>query len=216
MPSARVVIRAAPLERIRIGPSAAVVGLLALTGITLRGAFGSPRRGVEGVGWWAVPAIGSMFLLLFAFIAALWLRRRIMRIMLDDTTLTVRNWWGPDASWPRAEIKVLWYVPLRTNLEQGAVVLLLGEGERVLATLWHKAWDLQRLEPLAVALGVNIEASALPHDTAGLTADEARRRYPGIEIPVSFTHGIALGCLGGLIVIAFMAAWVALMVALSG
>jgi hypothetical protein len=217
MPTTPLVIRAAPTALVRVGPYAVIVGVLGLILATLRAAFGSPRYENSGIGWWAIPAIGALLgLPLLALAVALWLRRRNLRIVLDDATLTVRDQYGRSASWPREEIKVLWHVPLRTNQEQGAVILLLGEGKRVLATLWHKTWDLDRLAPLANALGVTIEASALPREAEGLTVADARRRYPGIEIPVSFVHPLALGCLGGLTVMAYAAAWVAMMVMLSG
>jgi hypothetical protein len=217
MPATPLVIRAAPLARIRLTLPAAAVLVAVLILTTLRMAFGSTRRGVAGLGWWSVPATGILLgLPALAGAVVLWLRERNVRIVLDDGTLTVHHQFGRSVSWPRREIKALRYVPLRTSQEQGAAVLVLGAGGRVLTTLWHNAFKLDQLAPLATALGVDIERSARPHESDGLTIAEARRQYPGIEIPARFTHGLAIGCLGGLLVLGYVAAWVAALVLLTG
>jgi hypothetical protein len=216
MPTAPLVIRAVPTPLVRIGPYTVIMAILALVLVTLRAAFGSPRHEHSGIGWWAIPAIGALLGLPLLALAVVLLLRRSLRIVLDDVTLTVRDQYRRSTSWPREQIKALRYVPLRTNQERGSVVLLIGERKRVLGTLWHKAWNLDQLAPLATALDIDIEASALPREVEGLTIAEARQRYPGIHIPVSFVHPFALGCLGTLLVVAYVAAWVAAMVLLTG
>jgi len=217
MPTPSLVIRAAPAKLVRLSPWAIAAGALGLILATARAGFGSRRYEDSGVGWWAVPAIGALIgVPLLVVGVGLWLRGRNQRIVLDDATLTIHDQLGRGTPWPRSQITGLRYVPLRTNQEQGAATLLLGEGRRVLATLWHKTWDLDRLAPLATALGVDIETSTVPRDADGLTVAEARRRYPGIDIPVLFRRPLAIGCLGGLLAIAYVAAWVAVMVALTG
>jgi hypothetical protein len=185
----------------------AVIGLLM---VVVTAAYGNDS--VDGIGWWAFAAVGALIAgpaVLIAGFALLRMRNR--RLELDERTLSHVDEWGRRTAIPRERIAAVYRVPLLMNIEYGEVAVLTDRRGRVLLSLWHKHWNLDRLTRLWSAL----DRPSGVHHGGVLGAAEARAAYPGLSLPLPFTHPFAVAGVAVALVLAYVAGWIAVMLALT-
>jgi hypothetical protein len=106
---------------------------------------------------------------------------------------------------PRDRIAAVCRVPLLMNIEYGEVTVVMDRRGRALLSLWHKHWDAERLAPLWSALGRRPE----------FRAADARATYPGLRLPLPFTHPFVVAGVAVLLVLTYVAGWIAVMMAIT-
>jgi hypothetical protein len=185
----------------------AVIGVLTAV---VTAAFGNDS--VDGLGWWAFPAVGALIAGPGVLIAGFALQRMRNRCLeLDERTLSHVDEWGRRTAIPRDRIAAVHRVPLLMNIEYGEVTVVTDRRGRVLLSLWHKHWDLDRLDRLWSALGVPSRS----HLGGVLRAAPARAAYPGLSLPAPFTHPFAVAGVAVALVLTYVGGWIAVMMAIT-
>jgi hypothetical protein len=208
----RLVVRAARPVWLAVPAPAIATAVIGLLTVLVTAAFGTDAVG--GLGAWAVVAIGALIAVPAApIVGVVILRRRNRRLELDDDTLSHVDDWGRRTTIRRDRIAAVCRVPLLMNIEYGEATVVTDRRGRALLSLWHKHWDADRLEPVWSALGRPVRSHAA--NTGTYRAEQARAAFPGLWLPLPFTHPFAVAGVAVTLVLAYVAGWIAVMVAVT-
>jgi hypothetical protein len=192
----------------RPGAPAAALALVGVTGMMVRAASGT--RDVEGIGWWAIPAIGLLVGLPAVIVLVyLVLRRRNVRLEIDEDTLSHFDLRGRRITVERDRAVSVHDLALTTRMESGRAMVVADEDGAALLSLWHTTWNPRDLARLWARLDWPV------HDTQHVPVDAARTGFPGLRLPVGFTNPVRTALLGLLGVLGYAVGWVALMVMIT-
>jgi hypothetical protein len=193
----------------RVGTRTIVLASLAMVGVVLRMAVG--RQGGPGIGWWAVPVVSSLLVLPVVFVLVyLVLRRRNMRLVLDDGTLTYFDVRGRPTVIEVCRITTVFELTLSVGKEHREFSVPVDIAGTVLLTLWHKDWDDNERGTLWSKMGRRVVQGSMP-------AAQARDRFPGLRIPMGFLRPVRTAVIGLVCFFAYGGAWVTMLVlTLSG
>jgi hypothetical protein len=200
-----ITVRAVRPAWTRPGAPVAVLMLAGVVAAVVRAASGN--RDVEGLGWWAIPAVG-LLVGIPAVIALVYLvlRRRNVRLEIDEGTLSHCDLRGRRTTIDRDRAVSVHDLELKTRMETGRVTVVADQDGTALLSLWHTTWDQQDLTWSWKRLGWPV------HVTQRVPVDVARTRFPGLRLPVGFTNPGRTALLAVVGVLGYAVAWVALMV----
>jgi len=185
----------------RIGAGAVVFMVLGVAAAMVRAAGGT-----HGVGWLAVPLVLSLLLAPAAIVGVYLLRRhRNLRLVLDGDTLTHRDVRGLATAVEVSQVASVFELTVSMRTEQREVTVLVNDAGAALLALWHGDWDRAERRALWKRTGLQVLTAAAP-------AASAPARFPGLRLPVSFTHPYRTAMIAVTCVFAYVAAWVTVLV----